>query len=848
MSRIHYIFIGLILTEILLLFIGCHGPSKNPLLPDDQFGIEASGDTTGLTGVNASEVVASYPSLWGYYEVAYDSSAGEFTSVPVRGPSYAFNVVTFLQPPSGSTDNMAIEILDDSTFSVDGRMDVRVVLHHPFPGQTQYNGFDVMGVFITEATYTAPFDTTLSYANPTWDPSLENADGYTRWMNPEEFLTGDIFGYEPGIWGTSESSENSGFLAGATLNPYKYFAHTLGPDDELEEWFEESGYHYRGMFPAGASASRNYSLRFPIIGNEHVFIFNYAVVANWAAPTIDPPIDPITDFPVSANALYPLPLMVEDHSQVYYTPGDAGGFVDFEIAVLDWNAMSNSDVQNDITKFIVWSDDPMFPGGSAEVLSEEADWNSGFLAGISLANFRINDLEPVDDGPSNVWIGIESGLVNYDQGFGAEVPDGPVTSYIKVPITIADCPKAFMDSLSKNGTNKDSFIDNIIINGENFVDGADLEFWLEELTAGGSAGPAPEPFKVYATDIKYIDKNTISADFDFTLAPYGEYGIGCVNGCNSITEPDENKLEKTNFKFQVQPDVPEGFYIATGREGANPGALDKLIVNWSPVNDAVKYTVYASIQDIHGNLIYYGLAGITTSTTFTLNFEDYLFKSGLIKVWVKSVVITGVKEIDSNATELGYCFIQNFDDAMGSWVVVNENADELSFSRSTVNSGYSGLWGLKALGPNINGSNWTILASPIIDGLGELTTAKFEFVHRNRDVNSYHGFQVGSLLDLPTTGTSFIYNYTPRTAVSYGWQYNDGTSTALQENFLLTDANDENFREGSSNYMGWYMSGYDVSSLLSNSSTKDRVAIVYAMNKVDTAYELHIDDIALLLY
>ena len=303
MNKNHVFLTGLIVLEILVLFLGCTGDSATPVVPSPLSQQDISAPDFDGSGTSGRSAAVSPPALWGLYRVSYDSSTGMIESIPLRGAAFAVNVVQFLQPPAGSQYNLGIDINDDSDFLTSGELDIRVHLHHPFPGQDQYTGFDVAGIFITEGSLSAPQNKNLTYADPLSDPTLLNADGHTRWMNPTEFLTGNIFGYEDGFWGTSESSENSGFIAGATLNPFKYFAHHLSPDVEITDWLEDPySVSNRGMFPSGATCSRDYELLFPIVQGAPVFVFNYAVLANWAEPINDPVENPLKDFPSDANA------------------------------------------------------------------------------------------------------------------------------------------------------------------------------------------------------------------------------------------------------------------------------------------------------------------------------------------------------------------------------------------------------------------------------------------------------------------------------------------------------------------------------------------------------------------
>jgi len=849
MNRTHIIIAGLILLEILLLFMGCHDGSGDPTTPVPHPGIDQMLSDEVADNTTLREASAA-PALWGYYRMTYDSSTRMIEAVPVRALQDAWNVVTFMQPPRGSVTSMNVNILDDSEFMTNGRIDVRVMLHHPFPGQSYYTGFDVCGIFITEGSVVAPHNSHLRHARQGIDPVQLNPDGYTRWMNPEEFLSGDIFGYEPGFWGTSESSENSGFVAGATLNPYKYYSHGLSPDEPLRNWLNDpESVEGRGMFPCGASSARDYELQFPVDGSRILFVFNYAILANWIEPEVEPVTNPLTDFPPDANAGWPLHTFFTDNSQIFYTPEEAGGDLSFDIEIFDWDALNSPDgVPGEVSRFVVWSDEPLVPGESVEIMSTEVEWNSGFTASVSVATIEIPNAVPESSGDHDIWIAIESANPSsYNQGYGVNVPTDPLAAYVRIPVDVKNCPKAWMDNFDTNVMGTGSYLDDVIISGEDIVQGTELGVWLENMEAGGSAGDY-EGYTVIGTDVKYIDAYTISADFDFTDAPVGDYSAGCSNGCGIVTTPEENYERDNITRMKVVPKSPWELSLTTGRNSQLPAPITNLYVFWNPILETDYYNIYVTCYDVYGSVLNSSLIGSTEETDFQIYLEELpVTDSGIIEVWVTAVQFKNSSEYESLPSRSVYMYFQGFETGLGDWSVRAEIDAYTRFLRSTVDAAYDGMWGLKLYGmipyyPDL----WIVLASPKIPDVEGADMVRFEFVHKHRDVYHSNGYQIGFCDALPEDGQPTVEDYTPITAAMYGYSYNDDECTALQTEFGVGPEYDNNFQTDSPDYQGWYLSGFNASNILGD-DISNFLVIGFAGNSYDTV-EVAIDEIAILIY
>ncbi len=335
--------IMLFAVMLILLFgaMGCSGGGGNPATPT------ADPVITGST----SHAGQSQTYLWGFYDVFLDTESQTVEAVPHREGMFHANVVEFL---NGDPTNLQ--------FNVNGivsgldylDVDIDVSLKHPFPGMTEFNGYDVRGIFIAEGNLViiscmgVPLCCQTIFPklgitqfmkdfNETGDTELcGNPDGYTRWWNPTEFPVTGILGYTEGNLSTP------GYSGTATANAFKYFADGLGPCDD--QWDFLTGGTTDGVFSAGSTNTRNYYLRFPdAVGVQ----FNYAVVASWIDPTTHP-----------ANAPEAVACNVTQTESLYYVdPTDWGGKLILDISLFDWDSTVNAlGVMDDYTIAVVSSD------------------------------------------------------------------------------------------------------------------------------------------------------------------------------------------------------------------------------------------------------------------------------------------------------------------------------------------------------------------------------------------------------------------------------------------------------------------------------------------------------------
>ncbi len=260
---------------------------------------------------------------WGLYQFTCDPVAGTVDVLPIRAADMHLNVLPFLEPPP------LVYLTLESAPAFNGDiLDVDIGLRHPFLGLDEFTGFDVCGIVISTGSYSGFTDSGITIAGP-GDLYLVNADGHSRWWNPDEFPfnpSATAFGYVDGLLGSPNAV--SGY--NATLNGYKYFADGLDKDEMDITGIDKSD---RGKFSAGQKNIRHYQID---MGDEGL-IFNYAIDACWQAPGGDPPWSVPDDFAPEANRVEPWCIDVhETANSLWYYGGAGGGNISLEINIYDW--------------------------------------------------------------------------------------------------------------------------------------------------------------------------------------------------------------------------------------------------------------------------------------------------------------------------------------------------------------------------------------------------------------------------------------------------------------------------------------------------------------------------------
>ncbi len=305
-----YLTIALIILA--LLFAGCSGNGGNTVAPEPVAAIEGSS--------------AASHQFWGLWQFVADPAAQNLDVVQLRSPSMHLNALPFLEPPA--LVNLTLESLEFNGNIIEADIGLR----HPFLGLTEFTGFDVCGLLITNGSVTGFSDSALRMAGA-GDTRLLNPDGYTRWWNPAEFPhNGTMFGYKDGLLGTPDSIANFN----STLNAYKFFCDELNDPDEAVSNVPSSS---RCVFSAGQKNIRHYTIE---LGDDGL-VFNYAVDANWVFPTGDPPYTAPDDFELLANRPEAWNIDVTEISNTLWNDGSSsGGGLSLDIDLYDhFNPVAN---------------------------------------------------------------------------------------------------------------------------------------------------------------------------------------------------------------------------------------------------------------------------------------------------------------------------------------------------------------------------------------------------------------------------------------------------------------------------------------------------------------------------
>jgi len=414
MSRFSFFFV---ISILLFTIISCTGVG-DPILP--VLGDETAQQSQAVKPQNQSV-------LWGYFDLFFNTDSKTIEVTPNRTAEFTLNVVKFLNnSPTGVT--VGFNGTTPGTGYID--LDMDVTIKHPM-GLHEYDGYDVRGVFIGNGESALSYNPDLLYASEGLGQILLNADGYTRWFNPWEFMVPNIFGYVPG------KLASSGYSGTATLNPYKYFGDGLGNNENLWDYLN-SGDPQVGYFLAGTSNTRNYKIRFPI--PVPGIKYGYAVVADWssAAPQFHP-----------SHAEEAVCVNVEDNSNVWYVDGsNNGGNLNLDISVFDWNAELTAGVMEDYAVRIessllssVYSLSPaeMTPSASGE------HWNT-FHVEIPADNI-------IDTVGNEMWVIVEDSTADYTNPLG--VPNAADTDKIaacfRYPVAVSSEEPLWIQVISPNG-------------------------------------------------------------------------------------------------------------------------------------------------------------------------------------------------------------------------------------------------------------------------------------------------------------------------------------------------------------------------------------------------------------
>ncbi len=381
--------IFIILLASLVFAIGCSGASNDVAAP--------------AKSLERDSIDASSHMLWGYYQFIADPVAGTLEITPMRGTEMHLNALPFLEPPAFV--HVSLESLEINGNTVEADIGLR----HPFLGLTEFSGFDVCGILISDGSISGFSDAGIVIPGA-GDVRLLNPDGYSRWWNPSEFPAGaGMFGYQDGMLGTPDSIADFS----ATVNGYKYFCDDLDdPDGPLSDVTPES----RGLFNAGQKNIRHYT-----IDITPGLVFNYAVDANWVFPQGDPPWTAPDDFSLSANRPEAWWIDASITNNTLWNDGnDSGGALSLDIDVYDRQNMELNTVNIESP-------------GNFTAQMDIANTGTG-------ADFSTYEVDITDATPAYGEIEVLISVVSEDADFAEFLPGTNTTAYQVVSASVESEP------------------------------------------------------------------------------------------------------------------------------------------------------------------------------------------------------------------------------------------------------------------------------------------------------------------------------------------------------------------------------------------------------------------------
>jgi hypothetical protein len=479
---------------LIIAVLGCSGKSETPLTP--------ASIPDSIAGAAHSNAPATL--LWGYFEIYMDIPTATVTAVEDRTAMFAANVVNFL---NGKATSLGFHINGTNVTADYVDVDIDVSITHPFPGMPQYNGYDVRGVFMGDGSDNLIYNPYVIYpvlgtdqfmpADPV--DGFGGPDGYTRWFNLPEFS----FGGAPLFQYTQGKLATPGFAGSATLNPYRYYSDGLGATDDVWTWLNAHPDQH-GQFSSGATNTRNYYLRFP---NSTGIKYGYAVVANWESEDVHP-----------SNAPEAVAASVVVTPDIYFeSPTAKGGDLILDAGLYNWSSQpAKIFVESTVlTAPHQFTPSEMIPtGGGLDYSTYHAEIPADKITGTTGNEF---------------WVIAECGDADYTNPYG--VPNYADTeklaAFFRYDLPVAGtvfCKDLMPVVDTLNGKSKVVAVTKPytgwIIKGDMFEDG----------TPGVAVNDGTSDIAL-ATNVDWVDINTLTFDLDLTDVPMGTYDIVVINGC-----------------------------------------------------------------------------------------------------------------------------------------------------------------------------------------------------------------------------------------------------------------------------------------------------------------------------
>lgn len=415
------------LSIIFILSLGCSSSQgeRSPVEPSIDGNPEYA---TELTAQEPGNTQTSWHSFIGFWLIEFNTTTIEFTVHFLRQADFHMNIVSVLQAPNPNCIKVVLNDFDQPN----GVLDFDLTIIHPVPN-SDLRVFDTRGIFMGSGDMIqSKFDPEIIYPAPN-AMRVSNADGYSRWWNAQEFLTPGLFGYTPGKLGFSN------FFPETTLNGYKYFADPLGPKDNVVPGVDTTN---RGTFSTDKDLpelTRNYIMKFPIVGGNPIWFLQYAIDVNWHVPDGDSPTPkPIDDFPISANCPEAFHIKVDTSGTTAYYVNqlDLGGDIELSIEVFDWGAVLNNEGIDGEIEALLLESDTLFE----DVISVPLEAESSSMETSGIYNVTIPDVQPNGLSGQEILITVQSkSPTSYISpiGFPSYPQNGHLSAYTLVEIPVS---------------------------------------------------------------------------------------------------------------------------------------------------------------------------------------------------------------------------------------------------------------------------------------------------------------------------------------------------------------------------------------------------------------------------
>ncbi|MCX6647534.1 MAG: hypothetical protein NTY09_14415 [bacterium] len=489
MNRWTVLFAAMLFSMIVA--IGCsNGNGVGPVAP---------ASSPDIPGSISGQSQTAHTSLLGYYEITLDPISQTMEVVADRTAEYTINVVPFLNGMPSSGVGLA-DVHMDSTDPAVLKVDVEFEWIHPFPTVNQYKVYDFMGVIITNGDSTMKYRG-LKVGKQGSNTYMSNADGYTRWFNPSEFTTTQIFGWAPG--GIQNLAGN------AKLNPYKYYAKGLSPTEDF--WgFITSSSNNDGVFQSGAG--RLMQLEFPATPAGDGLTFAYAAVCCWEEQGGGPYTPYHRNEAIACEAVVTPNLWYQDNT-------NQGGSL-----IADINIFS-------------WDEQPTLVKVESTVLAASHDTDPGVIGGDNYSTYHVEipkDVTMTGTTGQEFWVVAESSTHNYINIAGVAAPpsSSKLAAFWRFPLFIADGPYNMYPEIT--------CIEDDLVGGcdyDAFPGNGDTRQYFVTYTDTDGPGPYTETW--YVTDDGVALNKATDAIAGDTIDWYADFGhdewdlyVGVSDGVN----------------------------------------------------------------------------------------------------------------------------------------------------------------------------------------------------------------------------------------------------------------------------------------------------------------------------